>query len=622
VADYPWRVRARFHFLLIYFLYWLAFFAAVRLLFLGFFFRDTASLAPTTMLGTFVHGFRLDLSAAAYLSLIPFLLVALSAWAPVSRFAGRLVLAWTLLATAILALLAAADLGIYREWGRRIDAAVLQYLSHPAESWAAAGGGPRWVMLLLFVLVTAGFGAAAWRMIRSRWSRFPPVHPAAALALAVPALLLVIPARGGIQQIPINQSSAYFSPVSFANLAAVNVGWNFFDSWRRGLDRRDNPYRIMAPESASALVEPPGGGGVPARRLRTARPNVLLIVWESFTARAVERLGGVAGATPVFDSLAGEGLLFRRMYAAGDRTEKGLAAILAGAPTVPNASVLTIPSKAGSLPMLSRELAAAGYATGFYYGGELGFANIRSFVLEGKFDSVLGKESFPRATWVSKWGAHDEVVADRVLADAGRAREPFFLTWLTQSSHEPFDVPGPVRVPGADGESRFLNSLAYTDHVLGELLRRAAREPWWSRTLVVIVADHSKRLERTDAGVPYKSAASWYHIPMLWTGGALAGPGVVDELASQTDIAPTLLGQLGLPGGPRFRFGRDLFAGTPRRFAWYGFDDGFGIVTAAGSLVWEHVPDRVTSSAGTIGAEELRVGRAMLQLAYQDYLDR
>jgi len=618
-------VRPRLTLLLFYLLYWLAFFAAVRLVFLAYFFRETSALPVGTVAATFLHGFRLDLASAAYLSLIPFLLIALSAVARLTRLASRLVLGWTVLATALLALLAAADLGIFHEWGRRIDAAVLQYLTHPKESWAAAGGGPRWLMLGVFVLVTALFVILARRVIGGRLRQLPPAHPVAVLPLTLAAALLFIPARGGIQQIPINQSSAYFSPRPFANQAALNVGWNFFDSWHRGLNRRVNPYVVMPMDTALALCCHAGrsdAAGLRLRHLRVTRPNVLLIIWESFTARSVERLGGVAGATPVFDSLAAGGLLFRRMYAAGDRTEKGLAAILAGAPTIPNGSILTIPSKSRTLPMLSRDLDSAGYSTAFYYGGELGFANIKSFVLEGRFDRVLGKENFPRSTWTSKWGAHDEVVAERVLADLDASTQPFFYTWLTQSSHEPFDVPGPVRVAGTDGESRFLNSLAYTDRVLGEFLKRAERAPWWPNTLVVIVADHSKKLERTDHDAPYKSAGSWYHIPMLWTGGALAHGGMVDLLASQTDLAPTLLGQLGLPGGERYRFGRDLFAGTPRPWAYYGFDGGFGLVTGGGSLVWERIPDRITSRTGRVDDAELRLGRAMLQVTYQDYLDR
>jgi phosphoglycerol transferase MdoB-like AlkP superfamily enzyme len=624
-------MRARLKLLLAYLVYWLAFFTAVRLVFLLFYHREAAALSPHTLAAIFRHGVPLDLAATAYVSLIPFLLVALPVRGHAAQWVARILLGYTAIVTAALSLLAAGDLGVYRDWGRRIDAAVLQYLSHPKEIWASAGGGPRVLLLAIFAGLTLAFVALARKILPGKAPSLPPIHPAGAALLVFCAMLLVIPARGGVQQIPINQSSAYFSTEPFANQAALNAGWNFFDSWINGLNRRTNPYVVMPADSTRALVEPTGAAaGQPAGEdttvrplLSVERPNILLIVWESFTARSVERLGGVPGATPQFDSLAREGLLFRRFYAAGDRTEKGLGALLAGAPTIPTASILKVPSKAATLPMLSRDLAGAGYSTAFYYGGELGFANIKSFVLSGGFGRVLGKDDFPRSAWSSKWGAHDEVVAERLLGDLRAMPAPFFATWLTLSSHEPFDVPGPVRVPGSDGESRFLNSLAYTDHILGDFLRRAKREPWWDRTLVVIVADHSKKLERTDAAVPYKSAESWYHIPMLWTGGALARHGEnIDRLGGQTDLAPTLLAALSLPGGGRYRFGRDLFTGSARGWAYYGFDDGFGLVTGEGSLVWEHVPNRMTSSTGRVNDADLRLGRAMLQLTYQDYLDR
>jgi phosphoglycerol transferase MdoB-like AlkP superfamily enzyme len=625
VSVYCSPVRARLTLLLLYLLYWLAFFAAIRLVFLAFFYREALALPAGTLLGTLWHGLPLDLSATAYLSLVPFLLMALSAIPPLTRIAAWITIAYTVTATAVLSLLAAADLEIFRQWGRRIDAAVLQYLTHPREIWAAAGGGSPWLLLGIFAALTALFLLLARRVLRPRVRSLPAAHPAWAMPLAFAAALLIIPARGGIQQIPINQSSAYFTAEPFANQAAVNAGWNFFDSWLAGLNRIDNPYAVMSPDSARILIDEAGvdSSASPTRLLSVDRPNVILILWESLTARAVGRLGGIPGTTPEFERLADSGLLFTHVYAAGDRTDKGLAALLSGAPTVPNASILKVPSKVRSLPMLSRDLHDAGYATAFYYGGELGFANIKGFALEGRFDRIVGKYEFPAALRTSKWGAHDEAVADRVLADLRDTREPFLATWLTLSSHEPFDVPGKARITGTDGESRFRNSLAYTDHVVGEFIRRAAREPWWERTLVIIVSDHSKKLERTDAAAPYKSAPAWYHIPMLWTGGALAHrETVVDRIMSQTDLTPTILGQLALPNGNRYKFGRDVFSSPPRSFAYYGFDGGFGVVTAKGSLVWEQIPNRITSQTGSVDDRDFRRGRAMLQLTFQDYLDR
>jgi hypothetical protein len=109
---------------------------------------------------------------------------------------------------------------------------------------------------------------------------------------------------------------------------------------------------------------------------------------------------------------------------------------------------------------------------------------------------------------------------------------------------------------------------------------------------------------------------------MLWLGGALARRGETEVIGGQTDLAPTLLQRLGLPGAERFRFGRDLFDSTARPLAFYGFDDGFGLVTEQGSFVWERGARAITSHEGVIEAATVRLGQAMLQVVYQDYLDR
>ncbi len=618
----------RLRFLLRYLLLWLAVFLLLRVVFLVAFADQSLSLPVLTLLGTFSHGLRLDLSAAAYVSFPVFLLVTLSAFTLSRHWARTLILPYTMLVLLALTLLGAADLGVFQGWGHRIDASVLPYLPHWREVWASAGAVPRGVLLALWLALAVAGVALARRVLQPRLNAFPETAAPAALPLACCTALLFLPARGGWQLIPINQSSAYFSPLRFANQAALNAGWNFFDTWRRGLDRRGNPYAVL-PEDSARRVVAAARGAPPARPplrdstlLRVDRPNLLLIVWESLPARAVAPLGGLGGVTPELAALAPQGLWFRRFYAAGDHTEKGLAALLAGAPTVPNTSIFRVLSKAATLPLLTRDLAAAGYHSAFYYGGDLAFGGLQSVVREAGIEHVVAKAEFPRSSWSSKWGAHDEAVADRVLSDLNRFPAPFFATWLTLSSHEPFDVPGPARVPGSSSEARLLNALAYTDHVVGTLLRTAAQEPWWSRTLVVIVSDHSKLLPGTDAAAPYKSAESWYHIPMLWTGGALARTGASDALGGQTDLAPTLLGRLGLPGGEHYRFGRDLFVPAPRGFAFYGFDEGFGLVTERGSYVWERAARGVTSTNGTVSPDDLLLGKALLQLAYQDYLDR
>jgi phosphoglycerol transferase MdoB-like AlkP superfamily enzyme len=345
-----------------------------------------------------------------------------------------------------------------------------------------------------------------------------------------------------------------------------------------------------------------------------------VIIWESLTAKVVQRLGGVP-ATPHLDSLIRAGVLFDRMYASGDRSAKGLVAILSGFPAEPHVQIINTPNKAARLPTLARDLRGAGYHTAFYYGGELEFANIKSYLLSGGFERIVGKGDFDPKDWNSKWGTHDHVVLRRLLRDTRAAPHPFFTTLLTLSSHEPFDVPASPAASGADEQSRFLIAHRYTDRSIAEFVRAAQRESWWDSTLIVIVADHGHRWP--ELPVAEAERASWqYHIPMLWLGGALAKRDtVISTIGSQTDLAPTLLAQLGL-SGREYRWGKNLLASDARPFAFFAYHDGFGFVDPNGRLVYDETGRRVIEQEGAVGEPEVRSGMAYLRLSYQDYLDK
>jgi hypothetical protein len=607
------------------YVFWLAFFLVARIEFLGYHWTEASALALGSLGRVFAAGLRLDLSAAAYLTLVPVLLIGLTGFRAALEPAKAGVWLWLVLATVAVALLGTADLELTSRWGRRIDAGVLPYLRTPREAWASTGASPRFLLIAILVgTVALGLWAGRRIVLRplaslgaGRWWMLP-----ATLAFLAP---LVVAIRGGVQQWPLTVSSAYHSPVPFANLAAQNAPWGFFDSIYRRVYDRSNPFREVADSVARAILSEARRpvGERRAAPLGVPRPNVLIIVWESASGRAFGSLGGVPGVTPRVDSLARQGILFRRFYSAADRTDKGIAAILSGSPAVPRGSVVMVASKAASLPFLSRDLGGAGYATSFYYGGELEFASLRAYLTNAKFDRVLGKADFPRSSQRSKWGVQDGPVAERWLADLDREEEPFFSVWLTLSSHEPFETPDPVAIPGTDWQSRYFNSLRYTDRVIGDWIAAASARPWWGRTLVMIVADHGRRVLPLDVAAHPRSADANYRLPMLWLGGALtARDSVVDNILSQVDIASTLLSALGIDGASHYRFGRSLLQPTALDFAYYGFDEGFGVVTAGGSLVYDHRGRQVTDSTGRVGERERRLGAALLQLTYQDYLDR
>ncbi|WP_143080048.1 LTA synthase family protein [Hymenobacter arizonensis] len=617
-------MKNRFAFQPRYFLFWLLFFFLGRAFFLAYHNGATAQLPVRTVLGTFAYGLRLDASVAAYVCLLPFVAFIIGSLLP--RFPLRGVIkSYSIVVGILLTLLITVDLELYRTWGFRLDDTPLQYLNSPKEMMASAGSAPLALLVGLFV----GLLAASWGLYRLVVGTLPPL-PAwfgrgrAALASVLYAALLIIPLRGGTQQIPVNQSDVYFSRIAFANHSALNAPWNLVSALilRSG---EQMPPAFMPDSTARRLVSAiyPRAVAAPvtpaptASVLTTSRPNVLFIILESFTSKLVGCVGGEPGVTPSLDSLARTGILFTNIYAAGDRSQKGLVSLLSGYPNQPTTSIIKFPRKNEHLPHLNRSLATAGYSSHYYYGGELAFANMRGYLQTAGYEKITERTDFSLAEQNSKWGAHDGTLFDRILADARQQPQPFFITAFTLSSHEPFEVPIKTKFPGNSEEQLFRNSVYYTDFALGKFLQEAKKQPWYANTLLVLVADHGHHLP----GNSENSSPEKFRIPLLLAGGALrpeARGRVVSTIGSQTDVAATLLQQLGLPA-TSFVWSRDLLAANPISFAYYCYNNGFGAVSPAGTLTFDNVSRHVVGRDANVTNAQLQLGQAMQQITLDDF---
>ena len=597
---------------------WVMFFQLARGLFFAYQSFFNKAVSPTLLGKAAWHGLPMDISMAAYLLVIPTLLLAGTArrW----KWYRTAVLYYTYFVSILVSLIVTSDLEVYKAWHFRLDTTPLTYLDHPTEALASAGSSPIAFLLLIFVALAMMLVVVQrWIIVKqiprfgssSRW-----LTPVLFLFLSA---ALILPIRGGLQLAPMNQSSVYFSTDNFANQLAVNATWNFFSSVVKSQGRNSNPFVVMNAETAGTLrtaLRPTSSNSIPLLR-PIPKPNVLIIIWESLTSKVVASVGGVPGITPHFDSLARQGVLFTHLYASGDRSAKGIVAILSAYPAQPTTSIITIPNKTASLPSLPRTLKAEGYHNSFYYGGETEFANIKSYLLQQGFEKIIDHNDFDESEKNSKWGAHDHVVFNRLLTDLDSSRAPFFTTLFTLSSHEPFEVPGATVIPGDDSEHKFLNSLHYADASLGNFIKEAKSKPWWNNTLVVILADHGHPLPKTDGG---RSAE--FRIPMLWLGGALENQGFrADSLGSQTDLAATLLAQLGY-GTTEFAWSNDLFQKGRSPYAFYSFNNGFGWVRPRGTFVYDNVGKRTLETKGTVNNNDIETGKAYLQLLFGDYLKR
>lgn len=559
----------------------------------------------------------MDVSFTAYLCIIPFILFFLG-FIFININIEKIISIYTIVLIIIISFLITADLELYTAWGYRMDATPLQYFKSPKEMAASVSSSPLFLLLIIFIILSIFF---IWfykkfikRYILIRPVKFSIINFLISLFLIA---FLFIPVRGGIQKIPMNQSDVYFSQNIFADHAALNLPWNIAFSILNKNNNK-NPFNYFSESKAKQTVNELYNNGaikIPSI-LNTQKPNIIFIIMESFTAKFVGCLGGEQGVTPHLDSIATNGLLFTNIYAAGDRSEKGQVAVLSGYPNQAITSIIKTPTKTEKLPTITQALEAEGYHTSYTYGGELEFANIKSYLINAGFDKLVSKYSFPIFERTTSWGVHDEFVLNKFFENIKKEQQPFFATLFTLSSHEPYDVPFHKFI-GNDETTKFRNSIAYADSCIGVFINHLKKDSLWQNTLIVFVADHGHPLPGHDRNdVPSK-----FHIPLIFSGGALNTKGVVPTIGSQTDIVATVLDQMNI-SRDKFKWSKDLLDSSAKPFAFYCFNNGFGFVTPSATFTMDNISRKIIFEKGNVDSNMITNGKAYMQFSYQDYLNR
>ncbi|WP_232734687.1 LTA synthase family protein [Polaribacter sp. ALD11] len=604
-----------------YFFLWIGYFAFARLFFLLFYFDKTQDLDFTTIFKTFLYGIRLDASFAAYLCIIPFLFLIFSIFINSIRI-GNLIKWYSYILLVFITLLLVIDASLYASWGIRLDTTLFTYINTP-EVMLASISSFQLISGLIFWLLTSFVFIKIFKKIINKnteelrtgdWLQAP-------LFLLIMAAL-IIPLRGGLQTIPINQSNVYFSSKMFANHAAINFMWNFSNALTHKSDGK-NPYKSFSVEVAKEIINKNRNQLLEATTdsiLNTTKPNVILIIWESLTAKVVGSLGGEPNVTENLNKLSKEGILFTNFYANGDRTDKGIPAILSGYYPQPTVSIMKMPNKTRSLPMLPQKMIDLGYKTSFYHGGDLNFGNMNTYLRNAGITDFVDGDDFDKKDWNSKWGAHDHILMQRFSDDLTKKQTtPFFKIALTLTSHEPYEILGDYKFGKETEVNKFRSAHAYTDKVIGKFIEDAKKQPWYQNTLIVILADHGHRSPEHEGAY---NSPNKFKIPMLWLGGALNKTGIeISNIASQIDLSYTLLDLL-KGDNSDFKFSKNIFNTSENQYAHYIFNNGFGTLTKNGFFLFDNVSKKSIIKKGEATSKLDSLGKAISQNAYQDFLDR
>lgn len=365
---------------------------------------------------------------------------------------------------------------------------------------------------------------------------------------------------------------------NYATELQCNGCWNFLEAYSSSTLEYDRFYQML-PEDEAQGLKLALCGQVPAREeagseVRQAdqpadaavrmirdsvppvRKNIVMITVESLSADFLAAYGNEDGITPNLDTLIEKSLVFDNLYAAGNRSVRGLEALTLCIPPSAGESLIKRPDNAG-LFSTGTVLRENGYTTSFIYGGDSYFDNMRAYFSGNGFE-IIDKYCYPKEdiTFSNIWGTCDEDSYRVALKEFDKKAEsgtPFHAIIFTISNHRPYTFPeGKITY---DGEMKSRSAaVKYTDFAIGQFLAEASRRPWFGNTVFIVVADHCAS-SAGKTSIPVDK----YHIPAIVYSPGFIQPRRVEKLCSQIDLMPTIFSLLHFSYDSKF-YGRDILA--------------------------------------------------------------
>lgn len=582
------------------------------------------------------HGLPLDLSMAGYLSVIPGFLSIAVVWLK-RDLVKPIMNIYFIIASLFITCSFLLNASLYPYWKYPLDSTPLFYFfTSPADAIASVSIWQVILSIVILIVLTigvwftlrmrgekrqqysrysygyGGFGSGK----RNRFDDFDRHRGRTSIILLLLTGLLFLPIRGGITVSTMNTGQAYYSQNAYLNHSAVNPLFSLLESITHQ-EAFASQYRFMKDKEAdkifATMTSTSDENTYPLLNEATFKkgtPDILIVIMESFASDIMPSMGSYKDVAVCLDSIAQQSILFTRFYANSFRTDRGMVSILSGYPAQPTTSIMRYPRKTSQLPSIARNLAKyKNYKTTYYYGGDADFCNMRSYLVSQGYQHIISDANFPIEDKLSKWGVPDHIVAAKMMEDIKaqqNEKRPMLRILQTSSSHEPFEVPY-HRL-----KDKRLNAFAYTDSVMGAIVREYRKLPRWKNTLIVFVPDHvggyKENLNDHDR--------SRYQIPLILAGGAISRPMKVGIIGSQHDIAATLLGQLGVEHR-EFTFSKNMMSDATPKFAFFAVNDAFGIVSEENSLIYDNRAKRIVYDKGEKGFN-LKRGQAYLQKLYDD----
>lgn len=507
-----------------------------------------------------LQGMRFDITALLYLNAIPVLLqlipIGLSKNSWYDVFQKVLFILFNLFGL----ILALTDIAFYPFNLKRLDSEVLGLLG----SLPALLGSFLSQFYYLFILFAALAVLLNVIYNRSRSIRFgesaSPIYAVISSLLIIGLMILGL--RGGIQNRPIRPvMAANFVSMELAPLVTNSPFTFLYSVFNRKLEKKvyfsDSEVDALFPikkivqrDSSTSSLD---------------RPNIVLVILESFTGAHIGHLGSSHSFTPKLDSIAQHSLYFTRAFSNGRRSSQGLVALTAGLPALMDDPFMYSPylnNRIYGLPVLLKSM---GYETSFFNGSNKEMLGWQDFISGVGFDEYYSRETYPYPEhFDGHWGIYDHFYFDYFIEQSNEFHKPFFSAIFTLSSHDPFSVPDKYKERFNTGSGKFYDALMYSDWALSEFIEKARQQAWFSNTIFIITADHTINAadktpeEGSNVSGSRFNRINLYHIPALIYAPGIIAPAKSEKVIQQTDFFDTALDLAGYKDN-YYSFGNSVF---------------------------------------------------------------
>ena len=508
----------------------------------------------------FVKGLWFDNVISCYILIIPLVIFWIaSLFGYTAKWLYRFTSGWFIGFYSLAFIICAANIPYFAYFFKVINSSIYNWFGYAGTTAGMIFGetsyyfpiGLGLVSVLLWCLSVHGWSKRMYKYSCSRPASPQKQHFLFTLIVGAALVgLCLFGIRGRMGYNPIKVSQAYYCDDPFLNQLGVNPVFNLLTSTLDDARKENHQLQLMDGQAAIKEIQKLlGRNGIEnispiARKVltdsATTRPNIVFIFMESMSAKLMKAYGQAKTLTPYLDSLYHESLVFDQIYSAGIHTNHGMYSTLYSFPTIMKRNAMkgsVIPVYSG-LPTVLKE---NGYRNLFFMTHESQYDNMNAFFRTNGFDEIYAEENYPKEKIANHFGVQDDYLYEYalpILNERAQSGQPFFSVLLSISNHPPYIIPSYFQPESKKMEDQIVE---YADWSIRKFMTEAQKQPWFDHTLFVFMGDHGKLVGTPENEMP----ESYNHVPLMIYGKHIK-PSHHTGYGGQVDVAPTLLGLLGI----------------------------------------------------------------------------